>query len=72
MFQVKVICSDSKYELKNGDYVDNDRMVKVRIVPDSGYCIKDGGAYYEEEMDYGKYCSKIDSILKKHPIQPKN
>lgn len=61
----------NNYEIQPGDYIKSDRMVKVSLIPDSGYYISgykvDDDGKYTEILSYEKFNRNINSIISKHP-----
>ena len=58
-------------ELEEGQFVEPDTEVDIRIIPDEGYYISGRNIEnncYEDTMKYSKYISEISSIISKHPI----
>lgn len=57
--------------LKEGDYIEDNRSVELKIVPKTGYYIQgsDSDKYYVDAMKYSKYVSDLKSIIEKHPAK---
>ena len=62
-------------EIKDGDVIDEDRKILLKIYPDSGYYV-DGSDVkndiYQKSMTYAKYLKNVKKILEDHQIKEKS